>query len=69
MTRRYYSGGWANCHKCGKFVGKGGDLDIFTDLSGYTEIGYPTCRICLEKEESSRVVEHGAGKQCLEGVD
>ena len=40
-----------NCSKCGKFIGNGGFDDIYHDPSGYTEIGYPLCGMCLKSND------------------
>ena len=38
-----------NCSKCGRFVGKGGHLDVFyDDYNGGYEMGYPLCKRCYE---------------------
>jgi len=42
-----------NCSKCGRFVGKDGDPDIWHDPSGTTEIGYPLCGECLRKRQAA----------------
>ena len=36
-----------NCHKCGGFVGKNGNLDVHEVDNGVFEEGYPECRKCL----------------------
>ena len=41
-----------HCHKCGRFVGKDGFIDIIYDyyMGGWEE-GYSECRRCLDKED------------------
>jgi len=50
FDRPYISG--MNCCKCGRFIGKDGNCDIGYDeyMGGY-EIGYPTCRKCLDERK------------------
>ncbi|WP_374713132.1 hypothetical protein, partial [Symbiobacterium terraclitae] len=42
-----------NCSKCGRFVGKDGDPDVFyDDYNGGWEIGYPLCGRCLREKQA-----------------
>ena len=46
-------GNWRfHCHKCGRFVGKDGFIDVFYDdyMGGYEE-GHSLCAACLKKEK------------------
>ncbi|WP_374711517.1 hypothetical protein, partial [Symbiobacterium terraclitae] len=48
-----------NCSKCGRFVGKDGDPDVFyDDYNGGWEIGYPLCGRCL-REKQARLQRNG----------
>ena len=49
-------GNWRfHCYKCGRFVGKGGFIDVSYDFYlGYEEGGYSLCAACLKKEKEKK---------------
>ena len=50
-----YVGNWRfHCHKCGRFIGKDGFIDVcYDDYMGGYEEGYSLCATCLKKEEAT----------------
>ena len=39
-----------HCHKCGRFIGKDGFIDVFyDDYNGGYEEGYSLCKRCLDE--------------------
>ena len=57
IEEKKFVGNWrAHCHKCGRFVGKDGFIDIFYDesMSGYEDGGYSLCAACLKKSKGVR---------------
>jgi hypothetical protein len=47
--------GGINCWRCGRFVGKDGDLDLYA-----AEGWEPTCRPCLDALEAKSKVLHAS---------
>lgn len=53
-----------NCHKCGRFVGKAGDADVWWDsYAGGWECGYPVCaKHKLERDAARKAAREAAQK-------
>lgn len=51
-----------NCYRCGRFVGKDGDPDIWRSVGGEpAEIGYSRCGRCV-RDDQRRAAQAAEGR-------